>query len=110
MKNKEIEAWKRRAPQEKTIFVAAKMKKIHPVVDNISMQLLKIDPIQYVRITADNLLVSNEIKVIGRTRIPISKPDYPTAIGVHLILDIDKDEIQFFEITSARKGYGENMV
>ena len=109
MNNKEIEAWKRKVPQGKTIFVAAKMKKIHPVVDNISMQLLKIDPIQYVRITADNLLASNEIKVIGRTKIPISKPDHPTAIGVHLILDIDKDEIQFFEIT-AIKGYGEKML
>ena len=44
MSNKEIEAWKNKVGQGKTVFVAAKMKKIHPVVDNISKRLLKIDP------------------------------------------------------------------
>ena len=110
MSNKEIEAWKKKVAQEKTVFVAAKMKKIHPVVDKISIQLLKIDPIQYLRITPDDLLASNEIKIIGRTKKPISKPNHRTAIGVHLILDFDYGDIQFFEITSAIKGYGERMV
>ena len=31
-------------------------------------------------------------------------------VGVHLILDFTTDTIQFFEITSAVKGYGEKMV
>ncbi len=31
-------------------------------------------------------------------------------VGVHLILDFAPNTIQFFEITSAVKGYGEKMV
>jgi hypothetical protein len=42
--------------------------------------------------------------------MPISKPDHPTAIGVHLIFDFDRNDIQFFEMTSATKGHGEKMV
>jgi hypothetical protein len=110
MSNKEIKAWKNKVTQGKTVFVAAKLKKIHPVIDKISIQLLKIDLIQYLRITPDDLQASNEIKIIGRTKKPISKPNHPTAIGLHLILDFDYGDIQFFEITSAIKGYGERMV
>ncbi len=41
-------------------------------------------------------------------RLP--KTHHPSAVGVHLILDFIFDGIQFFEITSAVKGYGEKMV
>ena len=37
-------------------------------------------------------------------------PDHTSAVGVHLILDFIFDGIQFFEITSVVKGYGEKMV
>jgi hypothetical protein len=42
--------------------------------------------------------------------MPVSTPGHPSAVGVHLILDFRLDGIQFFEITSAVKGYGEKMV
>ena len=42
--------------------------------------------------------------------MPVSTPDHPSAVGVHLILDFIFYEIQFFEISSVVKGYGEKMV
>jgi len=110
MNNKKIEAWKVQAGKGKTIFVASNVKSIHPVVDRIVKNLCKIDLINYVRVSKEDIYASNEIKIIGRTKMPVSTPDHPSAVGVHLIVDFIFDGIQFFEITSAAKGYGEKMV
>ena len=110
MSNKKIEAWKVYVAKEKSIFVASNVKSIHPVIDRIVTNLCKIDLINYVRISKEDIYASNEVKIIGRTKMPVSTPGHPSAVGVHLILDFIFDGIQFFEITSAAKGYGEKMV
>jgi hypothetical protein len=110
MSNKKIEAWKVQAGKGKSIFVATNVKIIHPIADRIVTNLCKIDLINYVRVAKEDIYASNEIKIIGRTKTPISSSDHPSAVGVHLILDFNLDGIQFFEITSAVKGYGEKMV
>ena len=110
MSNKKIEAWKVQVGKGKTIFVATKVKTIHPVVDAIVKNFCKIDLLNYIRVTKEDIYASNEIKIIGRTKMPVSTPGHPSAVGVHLILDFIFDGIQFFEITSAVQGYGEKMV
>ena len=110
MSNKKIEIWKGQVANGKTIFVATKVKTIHPVVDAIVKNLCEIDLIQYVRVSPEDIQASNEMKIKGRIKMPISTPDHPSAVGVHLILDFTTNTIQFFEITSAVKGYGEKMV
>ena len=110
MSTKKIEAWKVSIAGDKNIFVAHNVRTIHTVVDQMVRNLLEIDPIQYVRVSKDDIQASNDIMVRGRTKIPISIPEHPTAVGVHLVLDISNNTILFFEITSAEKGYGERMV
>lgn len=110
MSNKEIEAWKVRTAKEKNILVSTDLKTIHPVVDNIVNQFLKIDRIQYIRVTQTDIQASNNISIKGRTKIPVSKPGHPKSVGVHLIIDVSEKIINFFEITSAIKGYGERIV
>ena len=110
MSRKKIEVWKIQVANEKTIFVASNVKSIHPVVDSIVSNLFKIDLINYVRVSKEDIYASNEIKIIGRTKMPVSTPGHPSAVGMHLILDFISDGIQFFEITSVVKGYGEEMV
>ena len=110
MSSKKIEAWKLQAAKDKSIFVASNVLSIHPVVDRIVTNLCNIDLINYVRVSKEDIYASNEIKIIGRTKMPVSNPGHPSAVGVHLILDFIFDGIQFFEITSAVKGYGEKMV
>jgi len=110
MSNKKIEAWKVQVAKGKSVFVAFNVMSIHPVVDRIVSNLCKINLIKYVRVTKEDIYASNEIKIIGRTKMPVSTPGHPSAVDVHLILDFIFDGIQFFEITSAVKGYGEKMV
>jgi hypothetical protein len=110
MSNKKIESWKVRTAKEKEIIVATKTKTIHPVVDSIVNQLLEIDCIQFIRVAKNDIQASNEIAIKGRAKIPISTPGHCTAIGVHLIIEESEKTIQFFEITSATKGYGERIV
>jgi hypothetical protein len=110
MSTKKIEAWKANIAGDKSIFVATNVKAIHPVVDQMVRNLLEIDLIQYVRVSKDDLQASSDVKVKGRTKVPISTHGHPTAVGVHVILNILPNEVHFFEITSAVKGYGEKMV
>ena len=110
MANKEVSEWKDRTSKGKDIFIANTVKTIHPVVDKIVCRLLEIDRIQYVRVSQADLYASSEITIKGRTKIPISTPGHQSAIGVHLILDYPYNTIQFYEITSAERGYGEKMV
>ena len=110
MGTKEIEAWKSKIAKGKNIFIANNVRSIHPVVDQMVRNLLEIDLIQYVRVTKDDLQASSDVMVRGRTKIPISTHGHPTAVGVHVILNILPNEVHFFEITSAVKGYGEKMV
>jgi hypothetical protein len=84
MSNKEIENWKGQADNGKTIFVATKVKTIHPVVDAIVKNLCEIDLIQYVRISQEDIQASNEIEIKGRIKIPISTTGHPSAAGIHL--------------------------
>jgi hypothetical protein len=47
---------------------------------------------------------------MGVSIIPITKPYHPTAIGIHLIYDCQFKTLEFFEINSPIKGWGEEMV
>ena len=43
-------------------------------------------------------------------KIPITKIDHLTAVGVTLLLELDYNVIQFYEMNSPIKGYGSRMV
>ena len=86
-----------------------KIKLINPVVDNIAVNLAEIDIIKYITISEDYLRASNEVTP-GRNKIPITKLDHPTAVGISLILELNYKIIQFYEMNSPVKGYGSKMV
>jgi len=110
LNNKAVEAWKTSLPKGKHVFVSAGVKNIHPILDRIVNRLIEIDRIQYVRISPSDIQASSEIAINGRAKIPISRPSHPTAIGVHLIFEPADKTVQFYEINSAEKGYGEKIV
>jgi hypothetical protein len=86
-----------------------KPKSVHQVVEHIARNLAEIDIIKYITISANFLRASNEITT-GRSKIPITKIDHPTAVGVSLLLELDYKVIQFYELNSPVKGYGSKMV
>jgi len=104
-----INEWKN-AHEGKFISVTNKVKSIHPIVDKIVRNLAQIDIIQYIRVGHDYLIASNETTNKGRFKTPVSTLGHPSAVGVYLILDFACNSIQFFEMTSAIKGYGGKMV
>ncbi len=91
------------------IKISASVKEIHPVMECLVESLANLDFIHFIRISAEDLKASSEITE-GRVKIPITKPDHPTATGVHLIVDEPFNGVQFYEITSSGKGYGGKMV
>ena len=91
------------------IFVSKKIKKIDPVVEKITKNLSEIEIIKFIRIKSDFIQASSEVTE-GRVKTPITKPDHPTAIGLSLIIDFAYNNVQFYEINSAVKGYGGKMV
>ena len=91
------------------IRVSRKVTALHPVAKAMAINLAEMDPIHFIRILPDLLEASSEATA-GRNRIPVIKPGHPIAIGVSVILSFEFQEIQFFAITSAKKGYGGRMV
>ena len=91
------------------IRISKKIQALHPVVEAMTINLAEVDPICFIRILPDLLEASSEATA-GRNKIPIVKPGHPSAIGVSAILDFGCQEIQFFAITSAKKGLGGKMI
>jgi len=90
------------------LVVSKRAQPLHPVVKEIADNLAKIDVIRFVRVAPGFLEASSQ--TCGARRRPVTTPGHPTAVGVSLILDEDLKEVQFYEITSAIKGYGTRMV
>ena len=108
MKSKRVRIFEELGTKVK-ITVSKKVKEIHPVVKYIVENLAELDFIHFIRVSPEFLQASNEVTE-GRIKIPVTKPNHPTAIGVDLIVDITYKNIQFYEITSAIKGCGGKTV
>jgi hypothetical protein len=106
--NKQIRVWIEEVSNGKTIILSKEIKTVPPLIDRIVRNLAQIDIIRYIKVRPDFLAASNEIK--GGSRDPVAEPHHPTATGVSMILDFQHQFLQFYEITAARKGYGEKMV
>ena len=90
------------------VAISKRAQPLHPVVREIAANLAEIDVIRFVRVTPGFLQASSETN--GARMRPVTNPGHPTAIGVSMIVEEDREEIQFYEITSAIKGYGSRMV
>jgi len=108
MKHKSLSEFKKSITNA-NIFVSNKIKTIHPVVEKITKNLSEIEVIKFIRIKPDFIQASSEV-TDGRVKTPITKPGHPTAVGLSLIIDFAYNNVQFYEINSAVKGYGRKMV
>ena len=91
------------------ITVVRTVKAVHPVARQIAENLSAIDAIRFVKISPELLRASSEVSE-GRLKTPVTKAGHPTAIGVSVIFDAAYKMVQFYDITSATKGYGAKMV
>ena len=94
--------------QRAEVVISRRVRHVHPVVTRIAENLAGIEMVRIVKVTPGFLSASSE--TCGTRRCPVTKPGHPTAVGVSLILDEERKEIQFYEITSAVKGCGKRIV
>ena len=85
--NKSVREFKK-SIVNKNIKISRNVKSIHPIIENITNNLLEIDVIKYIIISPDFLQASSKTTA-GRIKTPITKPKHLTAIGVSLIIDFD---------------------
>ena len=71
MANKQIEKWK--SQFDKNVFTLAKVKSIHPVTNDIVVNLSQIDIIKHIKVSDEYILASNKIETIRRNVVPITK-------------------------------------
>jgi len=90
------------------ILVTRRARPLHPVVERIAENLAAIDAIRIVKVSPGSLRASCETH--GAHGEPVTKAGHPTAVGVSLIIEVEQREIIFYEITSAKKGYGSALV
>ena len=96
----------RRAPAE--VVVTRRARPLDPVTERIAANLAGIDIIRLVRVSPGFIRASSEVE--GCHRIPVTRAGHPTAVGVSLIVEADRKEALFYEITSATRGYGSRTV
>ena len=97
------------AEKGKKIWALKKVKTIPIIIEKIVIELSKLDTIKFIRITADSIQASSELSG-NKVKIPTTKSFHPTATGIYLVFDFAYKMMQFYEINSTIKGYGEKMV
>jgi len=91
------------------VFKAANVRNIHSVILALTEGLSKIDSLRYIKIYNDRICASNQLSD-DRKKEPITKTGQDGIIGVQLLVDPDHRTIQFYSLTSSKKGNGRRIV
>lgn len=94
--------------QEK-ILKAKNVKQIHSIFTNLSEKLAAIDQINYVKIYKERIMASNVLSENGKKQ-PVTEIGKENIVGVELLVDVSTKVVQFFSITSSKKGCGQKIV
>lgn len=93
----------------KRIFKATNVKKIHPISIRLAESLAQIDILAFIKIYNERLKASNLLSENKKSE-PITEIGREGAVGLELLIDTDNKTIQFYSITSTKKGYGRKIV
>ena len=106
--NKNIRIWIRKHCHGKEVRLSSGLWKPDPIQDKMISNLSMIDSLHFIKVKPNAILVSSEVD--GFYKNPITKPGHPSAIGVWIELDYKFKILEFVEINSPIKGYGQRMV
>jgi len=95
--------------EETQVWVISRIKKLPAEIVKMAIRLSDLDFIKYVRICEDTLAASSE-NYPNRPKVPITKMNHETAIGIQIIYSTEYKTINFFDINSPKKGFGSKMV
>lgn len=93
----------------KQVWVIGKVKKLPFEIVAMALRLGELDFIKFVRV-CDNTLAASSENYPNRPKVPITKMNHETAIGVQILYSDFHQYINFFDINSPIKGNGSKMV
>ncbi len=93
----------------KRIFKATNVKKPLPVFIKLAESLSHIDELNFIKIYNDRLCASNELST-DKKKTPVTTMDQDGIIGIEILIDPTINTIQFYSLTSSKKGCGRKMV
>ena len=95
--------------KRKQIWVINRVKELPVEIVNMAIKLAELDFIHYVRICDETLAASSENEA-QRVKIPVTRMNHPTAVGIQILYSPKYKTIDFFDINSPIKGNGSKMV
>jgi hypothetical protein len=91
------------------IWVITRVEKLSIEIINMAIRLANLDFINFVRVCDETLSASSE-NFSKRPKVPITKMNHETAIGIQILYSTQYKSIDFFDINSPIKGKGSKMV
>lgn len=93
----------------KQIWVIGRVKELPKPIVNMALNLAVLDFIKFINISDESLSASSE-NYPNRPKVPITKMNHETAVGVQILYSVSHKYINFFDINSPIKGNGSKMV
>jgi hypothetical protein len=91
------------------IWVIGRVKELSLPIVNMALHLATLDFIKYINISDGALAASSE-NYPNRPKVPNTKVDHKTSIGVQILYSVSYKYINFYDINSPIKGNGSKMV
>lgn len=93
----------------KQIWVISRVKELPFPIVKMALNLAGLDFINFINISDEALAASSQ-NYPNRPKVPITKVDHETAIGIQILYSLSYKYIDFFDINSPIKGNGSKMV
>jgi hypothetical protein len=91
------------------IWVITRVKKLPIEIINMAIRLAYLEFINFVRVCDETLAASSE-NYPKRQKVPITRMNHETAVGVQILYSTAYKTINFLDINSPVKGNGSKMV
>ncbi len=91
------------------VWVITRVKKLPKEIVQMAINLASLDFIKYVRVCDETLAASSE-NYPKKPKVPGTKENHETAIGIEILYSKPHKYIDFFTINSPIKGNGSKMV
>lgn len=106
--NKNTTIWIQKHCHGKEVRLSSGLRKLDLIQEKMISNLAMIDSLHFIKVKPNAILISSEAE--GFYKNPITRPSHPSAIGVWIELDYNFKILEFVEINSPIKGYGQRMV
>ncbi len=88
---------------------AHSVRNIPPVFQSLATSLARVPDLRYIKIFRERIAASNVLSDDGKKN-PVVIVGEENIVGVELLIDVPKEIVQFYALTSATNGSGRKIV